>query len=167
MAELIVLYFDSTHGAEEAVLSVRKPEDVNYAWADDVAIVERHKSGRVATHTSDASTTQGAAVGGMTGLVVGLIFPPAGVLALLGVGAAVGAGVEKIAKENGLDSDMLKAVKDSLGKGTSAILLVGASGDVDEMMAVFSAHDPSNVMRAPMPEESMSGFWAALQDSAD
>jgi len=41
MAELIRLKFDSTYGAQSAMASVRALEELDYAWTDDVAIVEK------------------------------------------------------------------------------------------------------------------------------
>ena len=163
--DLLVLYFGTTSGAQEAVVGLRSRDQKPAGWVDEVAIVERREAGRIATHTSFASTTQGAAVGGLTGLVVGLLFPPVGVLALLGGGAAVGAGLEKIAKENGLDARVFDAVKDSLEPGSSAVVLVGAAADVDELTSALRSADTTRVVREPMPEKAVSNFWSVLENA--
>lgn len=51
MADLITLTFDSPYGAQAALNAVRAREDLPCAWIDDVAVVEKHHSGRVSLHT--------------------------------------------------------------------------------------------------------------------
>ena len=75
-SEVIMLKFDDTYGAQKAMSAIRALTELDYAWLEDVAIVERHNSGRVSTHTTHGSVAAGAAWGGLTGLLVGLLFPP-------------------------------------------------------------------------------------------
>ena len=91
-SEVIMLKFDDTYGAQQAMSAVRALTELDYAWLEDVAIVERHNSGRISTHTTHGSVAAGAAWGGLTGLLVGLLFPPLGFLAIWAGGMAVGAG---------------------------------------------------------------------------
>ena len=87
-ADLIVLRFTGTYRAQQAMAAVRALEEMRYAWIEDVAIVERHASGRLSTHTTHGSVTGGALWGGLTGIIVGLLFPPAGFLGMWAVGLA-------------------------------------------------------------------------------
>ena len=116
MADLIVLKFDDPYGAQQALSAVRALTELDKAWVDDVCIVERHHSGRVSTHTTHGSVTAGAWFGGLTGMLIGVLWPPA-FFTLFAVGAGTGALVEKLTKETGLDKEMLTEIKDSLGKG--------------------------------------------------
>lgn len=162
-ADLIVMKFDGTYTAQQAMAAVRALEEMRYAWMEDVAIVERHHSGRLSTHTTHGSVTGGALWGGLTGMIVGLLFPPVGFLGLWAVGMAAGAGVEAATKEHGLDHEMLERVKQSLAdRSTSALILIGASGDVDEMARAFEPYDPTDVLRESLPEETAAKLKDAL-----
>ena len=50
MADLIVLTFDNRHGAMRALMGVQALEELNYAWIDNVAAIEKHKTGLVTIH---------------------------------------------------------------------------------------------------------------------
>jgi uncharacterized membrane protein len=129
-------------------------QEMNFAWIDDVAVVERHKSGRISTHTTHGSVSAGAWLGGLTGLFVGILFPPAMFTFFL-VGAGSGAAMQKVVKESGLDTTMLKEIKDSLDKGTSALILIGAKGDADQMANAFEKYKPTKVIRHEIPDTAV------------
>lgn len=163
-ADLIVLKFDSTYGGQSALSAVAALEELNYAWMEDVAIVERHKSGRYSTHTTHGSVTGGFLWGGLAGMLLGLLFPPVGFLALWGLGAGTGALVEKLTKETGLDKDMLRDVHDMLDKDTSALVLIGASGDADQMARAFEPYNPTQVYRRPLNDETVEALRGKLTE---
>jgi uncharacterized membrane protein len=170
-ADLIVVKFTGTYTAQRAMAEVRALEDLRDAWIEDVAIVERHGSGRLSTHTTHGSVTGGALWGGLTGIIVGLLFPPAGLVGLWVLGAAAGAGVEALTKEHGLDESLLERVKASLSeKATSALVLIGAEGDVDEMTRAFEPYEPVEVIREALPRaaaEKLRDTVAEAQSEAD
>lgn len=161
-SEVIMLKFDDTYGAQKAMSAIRALTELDYAWLEDVAIVERHRSGRVSTHTTHGSVAAGAAWGGLTGLLVGLLFPPLGFLALWAGGMAVGAGIEKATKETGLPKGFLDRVKTELTKGTSALLLFGATGDTDEMAKAFDKYHPISVVRESISDETVESLKKTL-----
>jgi uncharacterized membrane protein len=163
-SELVVMKFDSTYGAQAAMNAVRALSEMNYAWIDDVAVVERHNSGRVATHTTHGSVTAGAAWGGLAGLFVGILFPPA-ILGWWAAGALGGALVEKATKETGLDKQMLDEIKDELDKGTSALILIGLTGDTDQMAQAFDKYKPVKVIRHPLEDKTVDNLKEALESS--
>jgi uncharacterized membrane protein len=165
-SELVVLKFDNTYGAQAAMTAVRALSEMNYAWIDDVAVVERHNSGRVATHTTHGSVTAGAAWGGLAGLFVGILFPPA-ILGWWAAGAVGGALIEKATKETGLDKAMLDEIKDELGKGNSALILIGLSGDTDQMAKAFEKYNPSKIIRHDMPDKTVENLKEALDGTTD
>jgi uncharacterized membrane protein len=162
MSDLILLKFNDTYGAQQALGAVRALTELNKAWVDDVAVIERHKSGRVSTHTTHGSVSAGAWFGGLTGMLIGLLWPPA-FFTLFLVGAGSGALMEKLVKETGLDKEMLKEIKDSLGKGESALLMLGASGDVDEMAAAFQKYNPTDVIRRTIDDASLEDLKTKLE----
>ncbi len=167
MADLIVLTFDETHGAQHAMAAVRDLAELDHAWVDDIAIVERHRSGRISTHTTHGSVTAGAFFGGLTGMLIGLLFPPFGFLALFAVGAGAGALTQRLIKETGLDKGMLEEIKTALRKGTSALIMIGAEGDVDEMAHAFDTYGPSSVIRRPLSSETVDGLRNTMERSPD
>lgn len=158
MAELIMLKFDSVNGAQGAIASVRALEELNYAWIDDVAIVERHKGGFVSIHSTHGSVALGALYGGLIGILLFWWFPPAwflgGWLGGLGGGALIGEAM----KRSGVDKKLVDEVKSELTPGTSALLLIGASGDAEEMKRAFEQHNPSKVLHFPLSDETIDAL---------
>lgn len=161
-SEIIMLKFDDTYGAQNAMNAVRALTELDYAWLEDVAIVERHRSGRVSTHTTHGSVAAGVAWGGLTGLLVGLLFPPLGFLAIWAGGMAVGAGIEEATKNSGLPKDFMDQVKNELTKGSSALLLFGASGDTDEMSKAFEKYNPTSVVRTSIGDDTVASLKQSL-----
>jgi uncharacterized membrane protein len=157
MAELIMLKFDSTYGAQGAMASVRAIEQL-YAWIDDVAIVEKHRSGIVSTLSPHGSVTLGAFYGSLISLLLFWWFPPAwflgGWLGGLGGGALIGEAM----KRSALDDKLVDQVKSELTPGTSALLLIGASGDADEMTRAFEQNHPVSVTRHLLPDEVLENL---------
>ena len=165
MSDLIVLKFDETYAAQGALAAVRALQDLDYAWIDDVAVVERHQSGRVSTHTTHGSVAEGAFWGGLAGIFVGLLFPPVGFLALWAAGLGAGAITGEAIKEHGLDKKMLDDIRGELDKGTSALLLIGADGDVDEMTRAFDLYVPVKVIRHPLDDKTVENMKGALSEA--
>jgi uncharacterized membrane protein len=167
MADLIVLKFDDTYGAQQALAAVRALEEMNFAWADDVAVVERHKSGRVSLHTPHGSSAGGALWGGLIGMLLFWWFPPgwfvAGWLGGMGAGALAGEAMKK----SGLDQNLVDSIKDELTNGTSALLLIGASGDADQMAKAFEKYHPTKVIREPIPDETVENLKEALEGQGE
>ncbi len=164
-ADLIVLNFDTPKGAQQAVAAVAALQELNYAWIDDLAVVERTHSGHTRVHTTHGSVAGGAFWGGLAGMFVGLLWPPLFFLGLWGAGLGIGALIGKATKESGLDQDMLRQVKDSVAPGTSALVLIGASGDVEEMNRAFGPYHPSSVQRHELSDETVEHFKKAMEEA--
>lgn len=162
MAELIMLRFDSPYGAQGALSEVRALEELHYAWMDDVAIVEKHKGGFVALHTPHGSAVRGAFFGSLIGLLLFWWFPPAwffgGWLGGLGGGALIGEAM----KRSGIDEKLVDQVKSELTPGTSAVFLIGASSDADEMARAFEEHHPASVIRHTLSEPTLENLKKEL-----
>lgn len=165
MADLIVLKFDDTYGAQRALGAVRALQELRYAWIDDMAVVERHNSGRVSTHTTHGSVAGGALWGGIAGMFVGLLFPPVGFLGLWAAGLGAGAVAGAVTKESGLDKGMLDGVRKTLDKGTSALILIGATGDADEAARAFEPYHPVDVIRHEIPDATVQDLKQKLTDA--
>jgi uncharacterized membrane protein len=162
MADLVMLKFDNTYGATNALSAVRALEELRYAWIDDVAVVEKHKTGWTSVHTPHGSAASGALWGALMGMLLFWWFPPAwffgGWLAALGIGAVLG---ESMAK-SGLDKKMIDEIKAELTAGTSALLLIGAEGDVEQMARAFEPYHPVSVKRYPISDDIVEKLKEAL-----
>lgn len=162
MADLITLTFDSPYGAQAALNAVRALEDLRYAWIDDVAVVEKHRSGRVSLHTPHGSATGGALWGGLIGMLLFWWFPPAWFFGGWLGGMGIGALACEAMKKAGLDENLVNEVKSSLTPGTSALLLIGATGDADQMARAFEPYKPTKVIRQEIPEQTVANLTEAL-----
>jgi len=162
MAEFIMLKFDSPYGAQGALSEVRELEALHYAWMDDVAIVEKHKGGFVALRTPHGSALQGAFYGSLIGLLLFWWFPPAwffgGWLGGMGGGALIGEAM----KRSGIDETLVDQVKSELTPGTSALFLIGASSDADEIARAFDDHHPTSVIRHTLSEPTLENLKREL-----
>jgi uncharacterized membrane protein len=158
MAELTMLKFDSVYGAQGAIAAVRALEELNYAWIDDVVIVEKHKGGFVSIHSPHGSAAAGAFYGGLLGLLLVWWFPPAwflgGWLGGLGGGALIGEAM----KRSGVDQKLVDEVKSELNPGTSALLLIGASGDADQMERALEQHQPAKILHFPLSDDTIDAL---------
>ena len=90
--EVAAYVFDGTYTAEDALRKARAAEELNLVWIDDVAVIKRHRSGRLSIHSTwaqdDSDTRFGVGWGALTGGLIGAMAGPAGVLAgMLGGGA--------------------------------------------------------------------------------
>ncbi len=165
MADLITLKFDSTYGAQSALSAVRALTELNYAWVDDVAVVEKHKSGRVSTHTPHGSVAGGAVWGALIGMLLFWWFPPLFFLGGWIGGGVIGGAIGKAMKDSGLDEKMIKEVKGQLTDGSSILLLIGASGDADQFSHAFEPYKPVSVTRHEIPEETVANLKEAFEES--
>jgi uncharacterized membrane protein len=162
----VALKFDTTYGALEALDKVRAAEELGYTWIDDVAIIERHHSGRIATHTPHGSVKAGAAWGTLLGALVGVFFPPAGFLALTGLGAGTGALIEKASKEAYVPEDLFDEVKDSLEDGTSALLVLGETTVLGEAQTAFAGTYAREIIRE-LDEDDVEQMKQKLVEGED
>ena len=96
-------------------------------------------------------------------MLIGLLFPPFGFLALFAVGAGAGALTQRLIKETGLDKEMLDEIKAALDKGTSALIMIGAEGDVDDMAHAFDEYGPTAAIRRPLSDETVDGLRRAME----
>ncbi|MDA8318033.1 MAG: DUF1269 domain-containing protein [Actinomycetota bacterium] len=167
MADLIMLKFDHPYGATQALSAARALEELRYAWIDDVAVIEKHRTGLVTVHTPHGSVAGGALLGGLLGLLLFWWFPPAwffgGWLGGLGAGALIGEAM----KRAGIDEHMVHQVKSELTPGSSALLLMGASGDADQMARAFEPYHPTKVTRYTVPDASVEGLKKEFGNHTD
>ncbi|MGC9155591.1 MAG: DUF1269 domain-containing protein [Ferrimicrobium sp.] len=163
MPDLILLKFDHSYDAQKALDAVRALEELRYAWVDNVAVIEKHKSGITTLSTPHGSVAGGAFLGGLAGILLFWWFPPAwffgGWLGGMGAGAAIG----ELWKRSGIDEKLVAEVKSELTPGTSALVLVGVSGDADQMTRAFEPYHPSKVIRNSITDETVENLRQAFE----
>lgn len=167
MADLIILKYDSPHGAQAALASVRALEQLDYAWIDDVAVMERGRHGRVALRTPHGSAAGGAWTGALVGMLLFWWFPPVWFLAGAVGGAAVGGSIGDSLARSGLDKSLRERVNTMLTNGTSALVLIGAEGNADEMRRAFEASKPVDMLREQIPEAVVADVRAQMETADD
>jgi uncharacterized membrane protein len=104
----------------------------------------------------------GALWGGLIGMLLFWWFPPAWFLGGWVGGMGIGALAGEVSKKAGVDQAMVDDVKAKLTNGTSALLLIGATGDADQMARAFEPYNPTEVVRHAMPEQTVANLKEAL-----
>lgn len=159
MIEVVALFFDGTDLAARVLGDLRHDAPDDWTWLEDVAVVERHHSGRVATHlTHGGSVTEGTAIGVVTGALVGLVFPPASLGALAVLAGAAGAGIEKLRKDTELPATVASEIQTRLTKGSSALVLVGETADVNVLDAATMQFAVRDRLRQTLPDDVVDGM---------
>lgn len=97
----------------------------------EAAVVTREPDGRVQLHQPVIDNAAGcAAIGSLTGLIVGTVFM------LPGLGVAVGSGIGAIIgalSDLGVDDQFMKKMGAMLTPGTSALVLLGDKAELDAL----------------------------------
>jgi uncharacterized membrane protein len=120
MSDLVVLMFDDEQTAGAALQTVRAQQKAGLIHLNDTAVISKAQDGTVRTKNEVSSATEiGAVAGGALGLVLGFMFPLAG----LAVGAAGGAAIGAML-DQGVDRNFRKQVTEELKAGQSALFLV-------------------------------------------
>lgn len=117
---IIVGSFDQIGSAEAALKQLK---DLATIGVHDAALVEKTEDGKLhVKDTKDWGWGKGAVLGGLAGIVIGIIAPPAGLI----IGAVTGAGIGGLAAglhDAGINSDTLNALGATLSAGGAAIVL--------------------------------------------
>lgn len=121
MSELIAIVYDDPHRAAEVLAQLRRLEHAHLLDLEDAAVAVRDAKGHLRINETSDLTAPGAAIGGLWGLLIGLIFlvPVAGAL----LGAAIGA-ITGHYTDIGLDDHFVHQVSEQLQNGTSAIFML-------------------------------------------
>src|SRR3954471_24909861 len=135
MATLTVWKFDSAGGAEKALEQLERMQKEELIQINDAAYAY-WPEGRKKPKTEQLHKLTGAAAlgGSFWGLLFGLIF----FVPLLGmaVGAAMGALSGSMA-DVGIDDSFIKAVRENVTPGTSALFVMTSSVVVDKVLDEF------------------------------
>ena len=157
MSNLIVLTFDDTEQAGQALEALKKAQSGGHVKIDDAAVIVKDESGKVEVKNQmDTGVKWGAVGGGVLGLLLaGLFFPLAG----LAVGAIGGALVGK-ALDLGVDKKFVQDVTETLKPGSSALFVIGSSDHRDVVLGALRPFQ-GTVYQTTLDSEAV----AALQDT--
>ncbi len=153
MLEMVSVTYDGAHAAERALSDLRAERDD--AWLSEVSIIEHHNDGRysVKAKNPDVEETHagsGAAIGGLTGLFIGAIGGPFGLLLWSGVGALAGASIGEGRESAFLP--MVAELKAALPPGASSLILVGEKATLDGFVKTVEVPE-SQTLRRPLTSE--------------
>jgi uncharacterized membrane protein len=161
MLEMVAITFDGAHAAERALSELRATRDD--PWLAEVSIIEHDTDGRYSVKAKnpdvdDRHAGKGAAIGGLTGLFVGAIGGPFGLVLWSSVGALTG-GAIGAGKESAF-LPMVDELKARLAPGASMLILVGETPALDGLVSAVGT-DESNVLRQPLSSEQANELTAA------
>lgn len=121
--ELVVAAFNDEDGASQALKELKEAKKEKLIGITDAAVIQRRADNKVHIHeTGDMSGGRGAVIGGIVGAAIGLVAPPA-ILVAGGVGAAIG-GLAARLRDSGFPDDRLRELGEALQPGTSALVAV-------------------------------------------
>jgi uncharacterized membrane protein len=154
--ELAAVVFDGDATAAQRLESLR---DAGEPWVAEVAVVERHRSGRYTVRATSPDygeadrTRSGIAIGGATGAFLAILGGPAGVVALGALGAVAGAAFGEPDRMGQFDP-LVRRVEEALPRHASALLLV-AERPVAERFAAAASEGSSDVLREELTQEQL------------
>ena len=133
MLEVVAVSFPGAHSAERELSGLRSTR--SDAWLSEASVIERDPDGRYSVKAKNPSLTAdqkgtGAAVGGLTGLFIGIIGGPLGLLFWGAVGAVTGGAIG--ARHKSAFKPMIDELEARLAPDSSMLLLVGESTTADD-----------------------------------
>lgn len=161
MLEMAAITFDGAHAAERTLSDLRSKRDD--PWLSEVSAIEHAADGRYSVKAKDPDVTdrkagKGAAVGALTGLFLGAIGGPFGLVLWSSVGALTG-GAVGAGKESAF-LPMVDELKARLAPDASMLILVGETSTLDSFVSAVGAAN-SAVLRQPLTSEQAKELSAA------
>ena len=150
MATLTVWKFPTALGAEQAEHTLEQLSKQELIKIHDAAIVSYPEGAKKPkTRQLNNLTGAGALGGSFWGLLFGLIF----FVPLLGM--AIGAGMGALAgsmTDVGIDDDFIKAMRDEITPGTSALFVMTSDAVLDKVQEAFEGQ-PMELVRTNLSSE--------------
>jgi uncharacterized membrane protein len=161
MLEMVAITLDGAHAAERALSDLRTSRDD--PWLSEVSIIEHDADGRYSVKAKnpdveDTHAGKGAAIGGLTGLFVGAIGGPFGLILWSTTGALLG-GAAGASKESAF-LPMVDQLKRRVAPDASMLILVGETPTLDSFESAVGA-DERNVLRRALTSEQANELTSA------
>ncbi len=161
MLEMAAIRYDGAHAAERALSDMRASRDDE--WLEDVGVIEHGRDGRYSVKAKNPQVAKGkagsgAAIGGLTGLFIGAIGGPLGMLFWGTIGALTGGGVGASAESS--FKPMVDALEDALAPDASMLVLVGETDTLDAFVGAADAGADA-LIRNPLTSEQAAELTKA------
>src|SRR3954470_11573634 len=161
MLEMIAVTFDGAHAAERQLSDLRDARKDE--WLSEVSVLEHDSDGRYSVKAKNPSVDKshagkGAALGGLTGLFIGAIGGPFGLLLWGSLGALTGASIG-----TGHDSavkPMVDELEARVAPDASMLVLVGETPTLDGFQSAVGA-PASRVLRHPLTSQQANELTKA------
>lgn len=162
MSHLLVLIFDDTDQAGQALAALKQIQRSGDLQIDDAAVIVKQVSGKVEIKNQlDTGVKRGAISGGLVGLLVASVFFP---LAGLAIGTISGALIGK-ALGLGVDKKFVVDVSETLQPGSSALFVLGSHGNPDAVISALSPFQAA-IYQTTLPTDAVNALHEALKQSA-
>jgi len=166
--EMAAVTFDGTHTAERELSALRSSRDD--PWLEEVAVLERHKTDRYSLKAASPDfgdsdhVGAGIALGGGTGLLLGLVGGPLGLVFWGAIGAVSGGLIGSKHDDPGPLGPLVQKVKNALSVQTSALILVAETATAEKLVTELGGK-AQHVIREPLTDEQLDHLTRAAENT--
>jgi uncharacterized membrane protein len=162
MSTLVVVEYPDEYRAAEVLASLRRMNKEYLIDLEDACYVTKDANGKIKLHQNTTLTGAGAAMGGMWGMLIGLLFfvPFLG----LAIGAGLGALTGKLS-DFGIDDKFAKQVASDLQPKTSAIFVLIRKSTPDKVVPEVAKYG-GTVLQTSMSKDAEEKLQAAMNQGA-
>lgn len=159
MSDLVVVAYPDEYRAAEVLATLQRLRGDYLIDLDDACYVTKDAQGKLKLHQLTSLTGAAAAVGGMWGMLIGLLFfaPFVG----LAIGAGVGALTGKLT-DYGVDDNFAKRLTATLQPNSSAIFVLVRTATADKVVPELAKYG-GTVMQTSLPQQTEEKLQAALR----
>jgi uncharacterized membrane protein len=170
--EVAVARFDGEGTAVKRYAAAKDRPGSDQTWTQEVGFVERHHNGRLllrgtfAGHyldvdEGDRASQTGAGKGAAAGGLVGVLLGPAGMALGFVIGGGIGAHVDTATDTEAEPEELAEQLRAAVARSSSAIVLIAATADVDEMVAALG-DGVQKLTRRELTAQQQAGLEASL-----
>lgn len=164
--KLIVLGFDSSLKAQEALLAATRLQTEGQILLHDAVFVVKDEEGRTqVTETVDTTPGEAALNGSFWGMLFGtLLAGPVGTV----VGGAVSAGASALVAQLvdiGIPDATVKELREAVAPGTTALALLVSHIHEQTLLAELHRFAGAKLVRTDLPDQAVAAVKAALESA--
>jgi len=171
--EFAVAQFEGEGAAVQRYASAKEQSGGDARWTREVGFVEHHHNGRLvlrgtfAGHyldvdESDHVSQKGAGEGAVAGGLVGALLGPAGIALGLLIGGVTGSQVGNPSETEAEPRALADQLRAAIPRSSSAIVLIAAAADVEEMLTALG-EDTNVVVRRTLTADQAAALEASLR----
>ena len=162
--DLGIVQFDGEGTAVQRYAAAKERSSGDAPWTHEVGFVERHHNGRLllrgtfaghyldvdeSDHVSERGAGEGAVVGGLAGVLLG----PPGIAVGIALGGLIGSQAGAASETEAEPPMLADNLRAAVPRSSSAVVLIAAAPDVDEMLAALGAGARGVTRRTLAPDE--------------